>query len=211
MSFFGCVYHGCPKCYFDERDLPATAIKDKILTINQLYEVVQEKLQCNSKLNLNIKLIWECEFRFNVLSDNSLKCFFNEREKYYRLLSKYGGSSLRESFFGGRTNNLRFFYNVGVNESIEYRDVISEYPYVLKHGCYPLGHPIVIRNNFDYSCKFYFGFIKCRIIPPENLFYPVLPSRGDNNLIFHLCTTCARMKYQHDCTHSEKERTMVGT
>ena len=168
-------------------------------------------MQCYQNLRKNIKVIWECEFYIDVCCDKDLSNFYDIKKIYYKLFKKHAGVSLRESFFGGRTNNLRFFSKItNDEETIEYRDVISEYPYVLKNFRYPIGHPTIIRKNFDYTCKSYFGFMKCMIIPPTDLFLPILPSRIDNKLLFHLCSKCVQQRNQQSCKHNENERMLIG-
>ncbi|MDI9312001.1 MAG: DNA polymerase [Limnohabitans sp.] len=195
-EFFGCRYHGCLECFPNSRSEPSINLDDKIKSYDQLYEQTLEKLKCYQELNLDVNAIWECNFMKFIKDNEHVKLFYDERYKYYQNYKKYGGASIRESFFGGRTNNLRFHYVADINESIEYKDVISEYPYVLKNRKYPIGHPKVIQNNFDYTLKSYFGFVKCKVLAPYNLFLPVLPSRVNGKLMFHLCSKCSRLKYQ---------------
>ena len=50
------------------------------------------------------------------------------------------------------------------------------------------------------------GFIKCKILPPTKMFFPVLPIRLHEKLMFVLCFECAKLK-NHDeiCNHLEKK------
>ena len=57
----------------------------------------------------------------------------------------------------------------------------------------------------------YFGFIKLTILPPRNLFIPVLPIKANGKLLFALCQTCANSYQQSKYTHSEQERSINGT
>ena len=62
----------------------------------------------------------------------------------------------------------------------------------------------------------YFGFAKCRVLPPRDLYHPVLPMKVKDpagkyeKLMFPLCWTCAASECR-DCTHSEDQRAMIGT
>lgn len=76
---------------------------------------------------------------------------------------------------------------------------------------FPVGHPKIVIQNFDYSLKSYFGFIKCDISPPRELFHPVLPYSCNGKLLFPLCSTCAASCSSEKCTHSESERSLHGT
>jgi hypothetical protein len=42
-------------------------------------------------------------------------------------------------------------------------------------------------------------------------YHPVLPYKTNSKLMFHLCSACADTMNQDDCTHSDKERCIVGT
>ena len=57
----------------------------------------------------------------------------------------------------------------------------------------------------------YFGLIKCRVLPPQKLYLPVLPKRVNDKLLFPLCITCAQIKQQTPCEHSQTQRAFVGT
>ena len=41
----------------------------------------------------------------------------------------------------GRTEATKTFYRDEQREEINYVDVISMYPYICKHGKFPVGHP----------------------------------------------------------------------
>ncbi|KAL4150015.1 hypothetical protein QTP88_003864 [Uroleucon formosanum] len=80
----------------------------------------------------------------------------------------------RDAFFGGRTNTYKLWY----------------YDY------YPVGHSENIVKPKSYN-KNWFGVIKCKILPPRNLYHPVLPVKVRMNkyekLLFPLCLEYERM------------------
>ena len=76
---------------------------------------------------------------------------------------------------------------------------------------YPVGHPTVVNHNFDYSLNSYFGFIKCKILTPRNLYLPILPLRLNGKLEFVLCYQCAKEKNQGNCEHPEEGRCLINT
>ena len=80
-----------------------------------------------------------------------------------------------------------------------------------KTGKYPLGAPEIITENFNQNLEMYFGLIHCRVIPPRGLYFPVLPARFNNKLIFTLCRTCAINQQIEKCIHNVKERSIEGT
>ena len=56
-----------------------------------------------------------------------------------------------------------------------------------------------------------FGLIKCKILPPNNLYFPVLPYRCRGKLLFPLCCSCAEANNLSKCEHSTDERCITGT
>ncbi|XP_035228516.1 uncharacterized protein LOC118200665 [Stegodyphus dumicola] len=69
---------------------------------------------------------------------------------------------------------------------------------------YPVGHPTIITESFR-DVEDYFGIIQCRVIPPRNLYLPVLPYRWcRKKLMFPLCRTCALLQLQTPCTHRRR-------
>ncbi len=97
---------------------------------------------------------------------------------------------VRDCLYGGRTNPLWLYYLCKLNEKIHYSDITSLYPFVQKYMCYPVGHPTIITENFQ-DFESYFGIAKCTILPPRNLYLPVLPVKLNNRLILTLCNQCA--------------------
>ncbi|XP_035226307.1 uncharacterized protein LOC118198678 [Stegodyphus dumicola] len=112
----------------------------------------------------------------------------------------------RDAFFGGRTNAVKLYYE----GSAKYVDFTSLYPWVNKYCVYPVGHPKIITENFE-DIEKYFGIVKCRIIPPRELYLPVLPHRCNGKLLFPLCRSCAENLQQSTCRHTPEERALIGT
>lgn len=56
-----------------------------------------------------------------------------------------------------------------------------------------------------------FGFVKCKVRPPTNLYFPVLPVRVNGKLCFPQCLKCAQERRQEECCHEDVEREMVGS
>lgn len=84
------------------------------------------------------------------------------------------------------------------------------YPSVNKYAKYPVGHPVIITSDFA-SISQYFGIAKVKILPPRQLFHPVLPYQSNGKLKFPLCKKCADIENQHSCFCDDKERTLTGT
>ena len=147
------------------------------------------------------------------MSNNSvLKAYITERKSFYSEKAKAGGViRARDAFFGGRTNCIAHYAKTDEHTSLHYVDFKSLYPYVLKNRYFPIGHPRVIQENFDYNLSYYFGLIKCSILAPNDLYLPVLPMRVNKKLVFPLCNACAHEMNQSSCKHEEQKRILTGT
>lgn len=87
-------------------------------------------------------------------------------------------SFIRKSFFGGRTNAIKLKYKFKPGEIGVYSDITSLYPTVNYYDDYPIGHPTEITRNFGDPTQ-YFGFIEAFVVPPKNLYFPLLAEKGD--------------------------------
>ena len=116
----------------------------------------------------------------------------------------------RDAFFGGPTNATRLLYETQPNEKIQYVDFCSLYPWCNKYGEYPPGHPQIITKNFR-PIDQYFGMVKCTVLPPRQLYHPVLPYSTQGKLMFPLWRTCADTMQQESCHNTDADRAMHGT
>ncbi len=118
----------------------------------------------------------------------------------------------RDSFFGGRVNATKLYYLTKGSEKIYYVDFTSLYPWVNYTCEYPIGHPIISKECKDLSKIF--GFVKCKVLPPQNLYHPVLPAKltveKTSKLCFPLCYTCAKTN-KAICNHNDDQRCLIGT
>ena len=57
----------------------------------------------------------------------------------------------------------------------------------------------------------YFGFVRCKVLPPKQLYIPVLPFSHEGKLYFPLCRACCIAKKQSSCDHEDDERCLEGT
>ena len=202
FEFHGCFWHGCPLCFSSN-----TFNKIKQQTMGFIYLKHLERISIIKKLILNskeIKLIeiWEHEWDQMTKNNKDINHFITFTEIKSPL-------SPRDAFFGGRTNAFKLYYKTEINEKIKYFDFTSLYPYVQKYCEFPVGHPEILTENFANQTE-YFGFIKCKILPPQNLLIPVLPAKINGKLLFTLCSKCAINKITK-CLHSDDERCLEGT
>ena len=115
----------------------------------------------------------------------------------------------RHAFYGGRTNAAKLFHQCQQDEEIHYVDFTSLYAWTDKYCPYPLGHPEIITENFGDITQ-YFGLVKCAVLPPRQLFHPVLPYRAHGKLMFPLCQACADGLNQESYNHTDQERAIQG-
>ncbi len=92
----------------------------------------------------------------------------------------------REALQGGRVNAIKLYYEAPEGEHIAYLDVTSLYPYVNMYCDFPVGPPEIIKSKFK-NISTYFGLCKLKILPPRQLFLPVLGMKtSTGRLVFTL-------------------------
>lgn len=208
IEYFGCFYHGCPCTHF-VRDIPIERLNGQ--TAEEAFNGTQNKLASYRKRGIDVISVWGCEARREKEKNPAMAEYLQKREKHYRLIEKVRHINIRDSFFGGRTNNVKFYHQVAEpDEALHYYDITSLYPWVLMYNEFPIGHPDVL-NEFDSTdISGIFGFIKCKVLPPKQLYLPVLPYRTKDKLLFPLCKACTDEKCPESCPHTDSDRCFVG-
>ena len=208
-EFHGCLWHGCPSCYPNMRNKKHSIMPDR--TPNEAHRATLEKTRRLREAGYVVVERWECEWARMVQEDPGVKAFVSGLERVDPL-------EPREAFFGGRTGAVALYHQVGPGEQIHYMDVTSLYPWVNKTQEYPLGHPNIITQPTLEEFPQYFGLAKVDILPPRELYHPVLPLRSGGKLTFPLCATCVKEQQQKPmlertphCHHSPAERMLHGT
>lgn len=205
-EFWGCLNHGCDKCVTDEEIASA-----RKTTRSKLKEHMKQKLTFYEG-KFNVIQRWE----HDPWDSREMAVYVTKRSKVWSNIKQYGKEGIKESFFGGRVNFTKLSHVCESDERIRYLDFLSLYPTVLFNSKFPVGHPIVITEDISEisaDCMPYFGFICCKILPPEKLNLPVLPTRIDRKLFFTCCSKCAVEKDQdmrESCKHSDEERSLKG-
>ena len=197
-QFHGCFFHGCEKDY-PNRSTVNPVNGQTMEDLRQQTRLVTKRLRAN---NHTVIEKWECDFKADILSNPDLQQFYESYKPYEPIQP-------RDAFFGGRVNAITLFYEPKPEEQIRYVDYTSLYPWVCKYGLFPIGHPTVYfgKDIPENIC----GLLKCKILPPADLYHPVLPERLRSKLVFTLCHTCAEHSIQTPCTHSDDQRALVGT
>ena len=160
----------------------------------------------DSSKGYNTVFMWECEFDNMVRSNQELRDFAAKCDTVTPL-------KICDSFFGGRVSPVKLFYEAQEDEKICYMDVTSLFPFINLSGRYPTNHCLIITNHddIDYSLESYYWLVKLKVLPPRNLYIPVLPVRCGVKLKFPLCSKCSRLETASPCKCSEAERAITGT
>ena len=111
---------------------------------------------------------------------------------------------------------MRWYHKADLakGERIKMVDVVSEYPNANLRGRYPHGHPEIFLEGDPAipTVKDWNGVIKGTVLPPRDLFVPVLPYKCSGKLMFPLCRTCAETESQEQCRHEDPAlRQLTGT
>ena len=203
-EFLGDLWHGCLTCYTDR------TFRNPIngLSMNDLFVATMGRLDNFRELGYNVVTIWEHEYDERLKKDPEFKAMVEEFFPYSEPIEP------RDALYGGRCNAVKLYHEVDEtsNTEIKYVDVCSLYPYVCKYGKYPIGHPTVLtKESIDMeNIQQYTGLIKCKILPPKDLYLPVLPLHCNNKMVYPLCRTCAENN-SSTCNHSREERALIGT
>lgn len=204
FEFHGCYWHGCPKCFPNGRDEPLE--DDPSDTHNARLSRTNAKIMKLSRTHEVVEM-WECDFLKLKKKSRAMMNLDSHPMLHSTPLNP------RDAFFGGRTGNTKSYAKCAEGETIQYVDVCSLYPWVCKYGKYPVGHPEIYVGNDE--CKSQGlnvdGLLKCTVLPPRNLYHPVLPARMNMKLMFVLCRTCGEKSMSEECTHNVDERALTGT
>ena len=199
-EFYGCFWHGCPKCY-----RPNIINNKNLKDMGTLNGLTVEKCDTIKNAGYNHVSIYECQLTKNKEFQKFAKNFTQEMVEPL---------NPRDAFYGGRTNATKLLYNFKDNECGRYVDFCSLYPTVQCYKKYPIGHPTKIFNPEKHD-KSWHGLIKCKVVPPKGLYHPVLPQRikvdSYEKLVFTLCKACAESRNQNECEHTDAKRSFIGT
>lgn len=214
FEFAGCFFHGCPLCTLPDSKCALNNKRNR-----DLYCEFQQRIGLLKEHDFRVEIMWECEWRRNRLEPDTQ---IQLKEIEDLLPDKYATPiHPRDALKGGRTCAFKLREVITAErraegDCIKALDFTSLYPSVMLQEEYPTGHPFVIENPTDFTPHRYFGLIKCKVIPPRALYFPVLPYRVETahkqtKLMFPLCRTCAEALSRTPCTHSDEERALIDT
>ena len=203
-EFQGCLWHGCPECCKTQRWSKYHAHPDR--SLEELYVATCHKTQRLRQAGYTLHEQWECEWTRQQKQDPTIRAFLDQLELVLPL-------EPCDAFFGGRTGA-----KTAPGEEIHYVDVTSLYPWVNKTAEYPVDHPVIITQPANQDLSDYFGLATVDILPPSELFHPVLPVRSGGKLTFPLCRTCVEQEQAKPmldrsaiCHHTPSQRRLRGT
>lgn len=109
--------------------------------------------------------------------------------------------------FGGQTELFSVYEKINLPcKGLAY-DLIFLYLSIIVFGEFPEGHPEIVLHSFT-EASTYFGVMRCRVLPPDNLFFPTLTLRlKDGRAVYSSCRSCSEeVKIAKPCDHFEGER-----
>jgi len=110
-----------------------------------------------------VKVRWECE----IDESRTVK---QKPELLTHPTVQHSPLRTRDALYGGRTEAMCLYRKAGKNETIQYVDVMSLYPYICKYFKFPIGHPVIhvgVACRDIEACLCMEGLIRCSIVPPD--------------------------------------------
>lgn len=172
-----------------------------------LYRETECRQEHLKRLGYTLVVMWECKFDQLCKADLNYHRFVSQFWEHFEPIKP------RDALYGGRTNSVNIYYKTKEDEEIKYLDVLSLYPFVNKYREYPLGHPDILSSDeIDINNIIsYRGLLKCKILPPQTLWLPLLPIHCNKKMMFPLCLKCCTNNDVTLCNHSIDERCLIGT
>ena len=206
FQLHGCWFHNCRICHTN----PETR-KKHIKTFGEdRYEKTKILTQMFKENGYTVKEKWECQFNHDLKYDQDTKTFFEQHTT-----TRTPPLNLRDALCGGRTSALYSYMKADLSkgERIQFLDVCSQYPFANYKRPYPYSHPTIYLENDPNLPPIdkWNGVIKCTVLPPQNLFLPVLPYKCNSKLMFPLCRSCCESQSQTECSHIDEDRSLTGT
>ncbi|XP_072050213.1 uncharacterized protein [Amphiura filiformis] len=209
FSFMGDYWHGNLRKYKSK-----TLNKKVGRTMGELNLDTMDRKREIEQAGYKVIAIWEDEFD-EMLKDERVQHILRDFN-YQEPLKP------RDAYFGGRTGATKLYYKAKEDELLRYYDVTSLYPFTMYDMDFPVGKHEIITDPADQNISSYFGLAKVTVLPPQNLYHPVLPFRCNNKLLFTLCRTCGEIntspKVEKDesyiirkCSHDVEKRQWTGT
>jgi hypothetical protein len=106
-------------------------------TLAERYEQTMARIEQLKSAGYTVKVQWECEFE----DADDLRA---------HPIVRHAPLNTRDALYGGRTEAMRLHYKIKEDEeTVQYCDVMSLYPFICKYFKFPIGHPII---HVGYTC-----------------------------------------------------------
>ncbi|KAK3920954.1 putative DNA polymerase [Frankliniella fusca] len=202
-QYHGCYFHLCIKCIPDEDSRRRIRGKNPCP-----YERTKQTTQLFRSEGYTVIEKWACDFAHDRQHNPDYINFFKNYTK-----KRTPPLNLRDAICGGRTSALYTHLKAKPGQKIKFYDVCSEYPHCQYKMAYPEGHPTIFLENDPLTppVEHWNGVLKATVLPPSDLYLPVLPYKCNSKLMFPLCRTCAETMSQDVCSHTDEQRMLTGT
>jgi hypothetical protein len=204
-AFQGCYFHACRKCF----NLNNTQLNvDKYDTMAMRRERTDSITKKLKDLGYILIEKWECDFIKELKLDPELDTYLANHP-----IVLQAPLDPRDAYYGGRTESFKIYHKATEpDEVMDYLDFVSLYPTILMYYPSPVGHcKIHLGPEFPNISNIH-GLIKCDVLPPRDLYLPLLPFRMHDKLLFVLCRSCAQTMNSNACDHNEEtDRILPGT
>ena len=167
-----------------------------------------ETLERMSGAGYTVEVVWECQFEQDHLPRHP--------ELNNHPILQHAPLNTGVVLYGCRTEDMLLHYATREGETIQFFDVMSLYPYICIYSKFPVGHTTIhvgdaCRDKQAMLSKE--DLIKCTVLPPKTLYYPVMPYRCNKKLLFCLRKTCAvEWNFSGECIHESKaQRSLTST
>ena len=188
LEFLGCWYHG------HNEEFASTDTVAGGRSARDVYTSTLNRINTIRQLGYTVTAIWECEY------DRLVK----QNPDFFKYLPDT--LTIRSALYGGRTECFQI-YNDYVAQKRRGRavDIVSLYPSCMVANVFPVGKPLYIDGRDipqPFNINDYFGIISCEVVPPAQLYIPVLPykTKKSGKLTFPLCAECVEHRITN-CSH----------
>lgn len=158
------------------------------------------------KTKFEVHHIYECQFKKLIADEPQILMLLKNINLNH--------IKIREVLKGGWCETIRPYYSIQNDEKIAYADYVSMYPWIVAAKPLPVfGHVKIFIGDECSSMDLYAidGIIKCDVLPPKDVLFPILPVKVSGRLMFPLCYTCANEQSKIYCKHSDVDRIFTGT
>jgi hypothetical protein len=219
--FHGCKWHG----HLNSCLLFPNATNESKNPVGVTYKTLNEDflkkaanlLKNNTEKIKKVTIHWECLY-LKQRENNELRFFLQYRFKPHPLRRLCPRSCVRGAYID--IYALKWSSKMFPNENFHFYDVNSLYSFAaMKFPYFTSKYSIIIGKELDniefinqaffYKGKQIFGTMLVTILPPKNLFLPVLPLKtSDGKSVNTLCSKCVE-NYLINCSHSDTERAIT--